>query len=301
MARVNISTCPVCNNDRFIPFLTCTDFFVTGEQFEIKECTECGLRITAGFEDEENIGRYYQSEAYISHSNTAKGLVNRLYHGVREYMLQKKRRLVEKATAIRTGHVLDVGAGTAFFLNEMNRHGWQVTGTEKNPDARDFARSRFNLSLDEPEKIFSLPPDSFDVITMWHVLEHIHHPDKTMETLEKLLKPGGRMIIALPNPSSFDARHYKSFWAAWDVPRHLWHFRPEQITLFGRKYGFIMEKAHPMPFDAFYVSMLSEKYSGSNMAFLKGAILGSISWINCWKNPQKCSSVIYVFKKSPFK
>jgi 2-polyprenyl-3-methyl-5-hydroxy-6-metoxy-1,4-benzoquinol methylase len=298
MAKFNVQECPVCGSNRLFPFITCADYFVSGEQFEICKCAACGMKITTNTEDEENIGKYYRSKEYISHSNTTKGLLNTLYHRVRKYMLSRKRRLVEKETGTKTGHLLDIGAGTGFFLNEMRRHGWKVTGTEKSVGAREFARSGFNLHLLEPGEIFYLKENSFDLITLWHVLEHIHQLNKTMEAIARLLKPEGRLIIALPNHTSYDARHYKQFWAAWDLPRHLWHFGPEQIEQFGNKHEFRLSRMHRMPFDAFYISLLSEKYKKSKGASFKGMFHGKISWLTSLPNKRKCSSVIYVFKKS---
>lgn len=297
MAVFNIQQCPVCGSKQFKPFITCTDFFVSGEQFEIRECSGCGFKFTANAEDEENIGRYYQSEEYISHSNTSKGFVNAVYHRVRSYMLGRKSRLVEKTTGLKTGHILDVGTGTGYFLNEMKTHGWRVTGTEKSADARNFAKKEFGVEIDEPEQLFQFENESFDAITLWHVLEHIHRLDENMQAFSRLLKPDGKLIIAVPNHTSYDARHYKEFWAAWDVPRHLWHFGPEQMKLFGEKYGFQLQLLHTMPFDSFYVSLLSEKYKKSNLALFKGLMYGKISWLKSLMNKNRCSSVIYVFGK----
>lgn len=295
MAKIDVRYCPVCGGESFTTFLACTDFFVSGEHFEIKECSDCGLKITANAEDEENSGKYYQSEEYISHSNTSKGLVNTVYHRVRNYMLGSKRQLVKNASGLQEGRLLDVGTGTAFFLNEMNRCGWQVTGTEKNPEAREFAQNEFGLQVNPPEDLFRFDEKSFDVITLWHVLEHIHRLKENMEAFARLLKPNGKLIIAVPNHTSYDARHYKEYWAAWDVPRHLWHFGPDQMERLGKKYGFRLEQVRTMPFDSFYVSMLSEKYKKSKLAFIKGVFHGKISWLNSLVNPKRCSSVIYVF------
>lgn len=296
MSKFNVQQCPVCDGKAFSPFLSCTDFFVSGEKFQIKQCNSCGFKITWNIEDEDNIGSYYQSENYISHSNTSKGVVNKVYHSVRNYMLGRKRRLVEKATTLKTGQILDVGTGTGFFLNEMKVNGWQVTGTEKSSDARDFAKKEFNLENLPSEKLFTLKDKSFDVITLWHVLEHIHLLNENMAMFARLLKNDGKLIIAVPNHESSDAKHYKQFWAAYDVPRHIWHFSPKQMKQLGEKHGFKLASLHTMPFDSFYVAMLSEKYKKSKLALIKGIFYGKISWLNSIFNPAKCSSVIYVFE-----
>lgn len=298
MAKFNIQQCPVCDGKQFSPFLTCTDFFVSGEEFQINQCNSCGFKITNNIEDEENIGKYYQSDEYISHSNTTKGLVNSVYHYVRNFMLNRKMQLVEKATGIRKGQILDVGTGTGFFLDKMNKNGWQVSGTEKSKDAREFAKTEFALDISPTEDLFLFNDKSFDAITLWHVLEHIHELKKNMETFARLLKSGGRLIIAVPNHSSYDAKHYKEFWAAYDVPRHIWHFNPQQMEKFGNKFGLKLTKTHTMPFDSFYVSMLSEKYKKSKLGLIKGLFHGKISWLVSIINPKKCSSVIYVFEKN---
>jgi SAM-dependent methyltransferase len=296
MSEFQIQQCPACNEEEFSPFLTCTDFFVSGEQFEIKQCNGCGLKITINANDEKSIGKYYQSEEYISHSNTSKGVVNFLYHQVREYMLGRKRRLVEKAVEMK-GSLLDVGAGTGFFLNEMKEKGWQVAGTEKSSDARSFAKKEFGLNIKNAENLFQFDDHSFDVITLWHVLEHIHQLSENMEAFWQLLKQDGRLIIAVPNHTSYDARHYGEYWAAWDVPRHLWHFGPIQMKQLAEKYGFHLQKMHTMPFDAFYVSILSERYKKSNLPLIKGFLNGKISWFISLLNRSRSSSVIYVFGK----
>jgi SAM-dependent methyltransferase len=211
-------------------------------------------------------------------------------------MLARKRQLVEKAVK-KKGRVLDVGAGTGFFLNEMKEKGWQVAGTEKSSEARSFAKKEFGLEINDAENLFQFDDYSFDVITLWHVLEHIHQLNENMEAFSKLLKPDGRLIIAVPNHTSYDALHYREYWAAWDVPRHLWHFGPNQLKQFTEKYGFQLQKMHTMPFDAFYVAILSEKYKKSKPALLNGLMHGKISWLKSLVNKSKCSSVIYVFEK----
>lgn len=297
MSEFHIQKCPVCDNDEFSEYLSTTDFFVSGEKFEIIHCNGCGMKITANAKDEEHIGRYYQSEDYVSHSDSGKGLVNVLYHSVRRYMLGKKRKLAVKVSGNKKGHILDVGAGTGYFLNEMKQHGWQVTGTEKSSDARNFAASRFNLDLYPVEDLFGLKSQSFDVITLWHVLEHIHRIDDNMDAFFRLLKTDGKLVIAVPNRNSFDARYYKKYWAAWDVPRHLWHFAPKNMKLLAAKHGFNVTGMHNMPFDAFYVSILSEKYKNAGMPLLKGFIIGKMSWLISLTRKGRASSVIYVMEK----
>lgn len=296
MSDLLVKYCPVCDSDDFSGFISSKDYFVTGQEFEIVSCRGCGLKITLNAPGEKDIERYYQSENYISHSDTSSGFMNMMYHRIRQYMLGRKRSLVEKETG--KGHLLDIGTGTGYFLHEMKSHGWEVSGTEKSAAARDFCLKEFGLEVHPAEELFRYRKESFDVITLWHVLEHIHDINENMKVFFRLLKPEGRLVIAVPNHTSLDATHYRDYWAAWDVPRHLWHFAPAQMEKFGIKHNFLLKKVHSMPFDSFYVSMLSEKYRKSHLAFIKGVVYGKVSLIQSMINPRKGSSVIYVFKKS---
>lgn len=245
---------------------------------------------------EEEMERYYQSEEYISHSDTSRGLVSRAYHLVRNFMVSRKAAVVRKTAGISSGSLLDIGAGTGFFLHYMQKKGWQVTGTEVNEAARALASAERGLSLLPAGDLFSLPPRSFDVITLWHVMEHLHDPGKFWHEFTRLLRPGGTLIIALPNPGSWDATHYREFWAAWDTPRHLWHFTPANLEMMASHYGFRMINSHRMPFDSFYVSILSEKYKKSSFPLLRGAWYGKISWWKALADKKRCSSLIYILK-----
>jgi 2-polyprenyl-3-methyl-5-hydroxy-6-metoxy-1,4-benzoquinol methylase len=298
MSEFQIPQCPVCNKESFSHYLTTTDFFVSGEQFEIKHCNTCGLKFTSNAKDEEHSGQYYQSDDYISHSNTGKGIVNTIYHLVRKYMLGRKRKLVEKVTGCKKGRILDVGSGTGFFLNEMKKHGWEVTGTEKSPEARGFVKKKFNLSVYPANELFNFDDQGYDVITLWHVLEHIHQLNENMEAYFRKLKPNGKLVVAVPNWTSFDGRYYRKNWAAWDVPRHLWHFANYSMERLGNKYGFNIEGLYNMPFDSFYVSILSEKNRKAKFPLLRGLIVGKISWLVSLTGKGRGSSVIYVFDKN---
>jgi 2-polyprenyl-3-methyl-5-hydroxy-6-metoxy-1,4-benzoquinol methylase len=277
--------------------MVCTDFYVTGEQFPLLKCAGCGFRMTGSVPDASAIGRYYQSEKYVSHSNTREGFTNRVYHLVRTIMLERKRKLVEKSSGLPSGSLLDIGAGTGYFLQFMLKKGWKITGTEKSDDARKFAAEKWGIQLLPEDGLWSLPESSFDVITLWHVMEHLHDLERYWEKLTRLIKPSGCLIIALPNPDSADAVYYGDHWAAWDVPRHLWHFSPQNIMQIAEKHRFILQNTYRMPFDAFYVSILSEKYKKSVFPLLKGMVTGSISWLASLFNIHKSSSLIYVFRK----
>ena len=197
-----------------------------------------------------------------------------------------------------TATILSQFAGMIWVLSHfMQEKGWKVSAIEKSPQAREFALQHFGLQVAPPEALAQLEPGSFDVITLWHVMEHLQHLNETWEQLYQLLDKQGILILAVPNPSSFDARHYGAEWAAYDVPRHLWHFTPSVMQQFGAKHGFKLAELHPMPFDAFYVSMLSEKNRGSRLAFVKGMWIGFKAWLASLTRKERSSSMIYVFRK----
>lgn len=270
------------------------DHTVSHEVFEIWHCNICQGRFTQGIPTKSEIHKYYQSENYISHSDTKKGFVNSMYHFIRKRTLKGKRKLVEKQTGLSSGKILDIGAGTGAFLNTMKESGWSVTGLEPDERAREKANNLYGLELHDPAELFILSPQSFDAITLWHVLEHVHDLHDYMVQLKQLLKPNGILFIAVPNHTSHDAKIYKEHWAAYDVPRHLYHFSPTAITQLLLKHGLQLKEIKPMWYDSFYVSMLSEKYkTGKNN--LPGA--GWTGYVSNWKalfEKERCSSLIYI-------
>ena len=212
-------------------------------------------------------------------------------------MLSEKAKLVGKSSNLTCGRILDIGTGTGYFADKMKREGWQVSAIEKSPQAREFAKEHFGIKVNPPEDLFTIKDKTFDVITLWHVMEHLEQLDRTWETLGKILKDSGALIIAVPNAASYDAEKYKNMWAAYDVPRHLWHFTPTTIKKIASKHGFVMTERYPMPFDAFYVSMLSEKYMKRSNTFVRGLLTGAIAWIASINHKDKSSSMIYIFRK----
>ena len=223
---IHYNNCPACGSADIAFVLKAKDETVSREYFEVWQCNNCTLRFTQDVPDANNIGKYYQSSEYISHSNTSKGLVNKLYHSVRSFTLQSKRKLVEQSSGKKTGHLLDIGAGTGAFASSMKKSGWNVTALEPDETARANAKKDFDIELLPASNLFSLPSNSFDVITLWHVLEHVHELHKYLDTFYSLLIEGGTLIIAVPNYTSYDAKSYSEKWAAYDVPRHLYHFSP---------------------------------------------------------------------------
>ena len=297
MTQISYKQCPLCKSSAIRKRFACIDKFATGESFDIHECTDCGLVFTHNFPDEKEIDKYYESPSYISHSDTNKGIVNKTYHLVRRMMLQKKARLVEKLTLLKNGKILDYGAGTGHFARTMADRGWSVTAIEKNAKAREFAQQEYGFGMRPVEAMAGIAEREMDVVTMWHVMEHVQDLDNMWKELYRILDDTGIAIIAVPNCSSYDAQKYKEHWAAYDVPRHLWHFTPSSIMRWGEKHGFLLERQYTMPFDGFYISMLSEQNKGSRLHTLKGFCSGFMGWMAQWKRRSASSSIIYVFRK----
>ena len=294
---VHHNKCPLCSSDKIHLHFRCTDKLVSKEEFEIYRCPDCGFLFTQDYPDKQSIGKYYDSDEYVSHDDSAKGIINGIYRVSRDVMLFKKKRITEHATGLKKGRILDIGCGTGYFAGKMKKAGWEVTGIEPSDKARNFGTSKFDLEIIKPDQIPSLSDKSFDCITMWHVLEHFHDPFYYSDETDRLLKPDGTCIVALPNSDSSDAAYYKSAWAAWDVPRHLWHFNTPSFKLFSDNGGFKITGVKSLPLDSFYISILSEKNKGSKGAFIKGLYRGG--WFNMLSvcDIHKSSSLIFFLKK----
>lgn len=292
-----LSNCPVCSSSQFSPFLSCVDYTVSNETFNIVECNSCSFRFTNPIPTEDKIGEYYKSEDYISHSGTKKGIVNRLYHLVRNYTLKQKFKLVNKHAKGKT--LLDIGCGTGDFLNYLKQQGWNVNGLEPDEDARNLCKTSHGIDTVSTSELHNLENESVDIITMWHVLEHVYNLNKDLEKIKSVLKKDGTLFVAVPNCSSYDAKKYKEYWAAYDLPIHLYHFRPNNIKELFAKYNMEVVDMLPMKFDSYYVSLLSEKYKSGNKGFslgnlIKGFLTGLNSNLKAKKG--KYSSQIYVIK-----
>lgn len=272
-----LSNCPICNSQTLTDFLECKDYTVSKENFKIVECGSCGFRFTNPRPEEAKAGAYYQSDDYISHSNTSKGLINGLYQRVRKITLKRKLKLVNSVSGKAQGTLLDLGCGTGEFLDTCKQNGWKVQGIEPSQSAKDFASKQYRLDVKEAGAWSSFADKSLDVITAWHVLEHVYDLAETAKQVKRMLSPTGVFVVALPNCSSADAEFYKQFWAAYDVPRHIWHFAPKHVKDFFEKQGYKLESVLPMPFDAYYISMLSEKYKGGNVNYGRAMVHGFFS------------------------
>ena len=293
--RIHRSECPACHSKDISEVLVAEDHTVSHERFPIWHCGQCTLRFTQDAPTAEAIGPYYQSEEYISHSNTSKGLINGLYQRVRAITLSQKLSLVRRVSGLPSGSLLDVGCGTGEFLNTMSQAGWATRGLEPDEGARSFAKTHYGLDVDDTSELFSLA-NPYDVITLWHVLEHVHELHPYLDQLRGLIGKTGVLLIAVPNYTSPDAKSYGSAWAAYDVPRHLYHFSPASMERLLAQHGITVTEMLPMPFDGFYVSMLSEKYRGGGKAdeLLGGVRRGLETLAAGAKAATRSSSVIYV-------
>jgi 2-polyprenyl-3-methyl-5-hydroxy-6-metoxy-1,4-benzoquinol methylase len=292
---MNTSNCPVCKTTSFKRHLICKDFTVSQENFELVKCQSCSFVFTNPRPDDSVLGNYYKSEDYISHSNTKKGIVSKLYHAVRSYTLGKKVDLISRY--VSRGTILDYGCGTGMFLQECKKAGWKVLGMEPDAGARHIASGMELEVVADKNGINQHSAKQFDIITLWHVLEHVTDLDETLQFFKERLNPGGALIIAVPNHKSYDAEYYKEFWAAYDVPRHLYHFEPKTIERLLNRFGFQLQETLPMKFDSFYVSMLSEKYRTGSINYFKAFWTGLTSNLRA-KSANQYSSVIYVFKQA---
>lgn len=295
---INQYQCPACLSDKIEYALTAKDHTVSKEDFDIWHCNECSVRFTQDIPTIEQIGPYYQSNNYISHSNTKKGLINQLYHLVRNYTLGSKARLIKKYSGLSAGRLLDIGAGVGAFAATMKAQGWHTTALEPDSSARAEAKKQYGIDLLLPNELYSFAPHHFDVITMWHVLEHVHDLQGYWKQFNHVLPVGGKLVIAVPNYTSSDAAHYQSNWAAYDVPRHLYHFSPASMAQLAGMHGFTIVATQPMWFDSFYVAMLSEQYQFGATRYLAACWQGLQSNWAALMNPNKCSSVIYILQKN---
>ncbi len=297
-AIVHYTECPLCKSSNINPLLTVKDYTVSNEYFVIWQCHRCTLRFTQNVPDESSIKGYYKSENYISHTNTDKGLINRLYKKVRKRTLEQKKELIVKTTGLQKGSLLDVGCGTGAFLHVMQQKGWNTTGLEPDSDARKLAKELYNINAEEPGRLFEFAPASFNAITLWHVLEHVHQLHSYIEQLKNLLTDNGKLFIAVPNYTSVDADVYGLAWAAYDVPRHLYHFTPKAMQVLVELHGLKIMLKKRMWFDSFYISMLSSNYKKGSTGYVSSFITGLRSNLKAMGNADRCSSIIYIIKKA---
>jgi 2-polyprenyl-3-methyl-5-hydroxy-6-metoxy-1,4-benzoquinol methylase len=293
-----LNKCPLCNSGLFLNKQDIKDHAVSKESFILCKCSKCSLLFTNPRPDAESITSYYDFPEYFSHEDKAKNLTQLIYQKVRNYSVKKKVKLISGFH--EEGRLLDYGCGTGALLYEAKKQGWKVSGVEPNSKARTQANVKLKGKV--KESLGDLPRDKkFDVITLFHVLEHIHEIKKTVKQLIKSLRSSGYMIIAVPNPESWDAQKYGNNWAGWDVPRHLYHFNTTAMENFAETFDLTLIEILPMKFDSYYVSLLSEGYLEPNQnlvtRYFKAFFSGQKSNMEAKNKPGYHSSNLYIFKK----
>jgi len=300
MSLETLEKCPVCQQSSFSNYLNVEDYTVSHKEFTIQQCNSCYLLFTNPRPSEEQIGAYYESQDYISHHDEAKDLMSKAYTSVRNHTIEQKVNLINSLVQPK-GTLLDIGCGTGNFLSAVKHDGWLTFGAEPDPGAREVASKRVGTTIFETITEETLGLQQYDIITMWHVLEHVHKLNETIDWLQNHLKPNGRIIIAVPNPQSHDAAKYGRFWAAYDVPRHLYHFTRATMKNLLQRHGLTVKKILPMWFDSFYVSMLSTKYKNGKTNLFESVITGLQSNLKGRTGTNKelnTSSLIYIISKN---
>lgn len=292
-------TCPACQHNGFDPLLMARDHTVSQLDFVLADCHHCGLRATTPRPTPAAIGNYYLSDNYISHTNSNKSLFDKAYQLARTVALGTKRRTIAKYAPDK-GTLLDFGCGTGEFAAHMKEHGHQVAGVEPSASAREQARRHLG---DQVYGSLEGIPDTqrYSVVTLWHVLEHLHDPRLALEQIHKRVQEGGHLVIAVPDRDSWDAKHYADLWAAYDVPRHLFHFRRTDVHQLLNNAGFQLEDTRKMWMDAPYVSILSERHKGRSpaRALVQGGLLGLWSNLVSASTSRPTSSTLFIARKRP--
>lgn len=277
-------------------YLTVKDHSVSGEEFQLFYNQDLEMLETFPQPTSDKLPSYYKSEDYISHTDNKRNLFEKAYHIVKRVSLKRKVKLIN-SFQLNGNTLLDIGCGTGDFLNATQQKNWEINGIEPNEKARNIANKKTKNSVFATEQLLEYKPKSFDVITLWHVLEHLPNLEEHFSIFKKLLKSNGVLIIAVPNYNSYDAQHYKKDWAAYDVPRHLWHFSKTSILKLADCNNMKVHETLPMKFDAFYVCLLSEKYKSGIMNPFKAFWVALRSNLKASRN-QEYSSLIYIIKNA---
>ncbi len=292
MEKIN---CPLFEKKTVLKnYINVKDYSNTQEEFTIVSCETTGFLFTNPRPEEKDISKYYDFEDYISHTNKQSDFISKLYQKVRTLSIIKKYKLISEL--VRSKKILDIGSGTGEFLYYMKSKGYDTYGVEIAKKARELSIKNHKLFI--KDSLSSLKENNFDIITMWHVLEHVYDLDGYMKKIKSLLNDNGILIIAVPNHKCFDQKFYGKHWAGWDVPLHLWHFDKESMLKLSNKYGFEISSTHPLYFDSFYVSLLSSKYKYNSSKFVQSFIIGLYSNLIARFKTGEYSSLIYVLKKS---
>ncbi len=286
--------CPICGSGQLNKLMEVPDFRNKRESFQLQRCISCGFVLTSPRPQDENLGEYYPKEDYSSHNEAPKGLFDKVYFEVQKRNLAFKKNHITGLCSV-PGKLLDYGCGAGSFAAFMKDFGWDCEGVEPSAAAAEIAGKRLGKKVMAPNE-FEPKANLYDIITLWHVLEHIPDFETVLAKLSQALKPGGYLLLALPNHKSLDAEYYGRYWAAWDVPLHLWHFGPEHINALATKFGLEWQKPFPLPFDAYYVSMLSEQYKRNVFWPFAGFWRGWLS-NTAAKRSNLASSLTYVLKR----
>jgi SAM-dependent methyltransferase len=293
-----LSQCLVCGNDQFTKLYSCTDFVATHETFDVVTCNKCSFVFTNPRPNADSIGPYYQSDKYVSHAGAKDklGFIYKIYDIVRNFSIQSKLQLIKSYNP--SGKLMDLGCGLGYFLDgTIKDKTFEAVGADISEEAISYVKTKFGYEVLHESKLDSLPHNHFDVITQWHVLEHVHLLNERMIQLHNLLKKDGTLFIAVPNSNSWDAKHYKVYWDGFDVPRHLYHFNTQSFTQLMEKHGFKVISKKPLWFDAPYISMRSETHKRNNLVMLRGAFSGFISNFSALFT-KEYSSILFVVKKA---
>jgi 2-polyprenyl-3-methyl-5-hydroxy-6-metoxy-1,4-benzoquinol methylase len=300
MSLETLTRCPLCSGSTFDPHLQVKDQTVSHGTFHIVRCKKCDFLFTNPRPSEEEISKYYDSENYISHHDEPTSLFANVYQQVRNIAARDKLKLLNRYDVHAEKQILDVGCGTGFFLSTCKAKGWGITGTEPDPDARSVAAERTQSPIYASLFDDALAPRQFTSITLWHVLEHVHRLNETLDWIHQHLAPKGTLFVAVPNPESHDAQVFGTHWAAYDVPRHLYHFTKDTISRLVQHHNFTVVDAKSMLFDAYYVSLLSNQYKTGSRKLIDSFLTGTLSNLKGYGTTVKntnASSIIYVIRK----
>ena len=290
----SVTHCSLCGNSNLNTVLTVKDWLVTKELFDVVECSACKSRHTSPIPEKREIDRYYNSDEYRPHNLHRRKMSDLIYRTIRGMMIEKKKKWIRSFSRLKRGRLLDVGSGTGEFAASMRNNGWEVCCVESSEQIRSIAKENFNLDVISPNVWLGKDKSSFDVITFWHTLEHVESPKLYLETAKSQLNEKGTIFIGVPNFTSYDAMFYGKNWAAYDAPRHITHFDPSSMGKFFDVCDLKLLGIIGLPYDAYYVSMLSSKNLGKN--FIGGLFRGFISNRKAKADTKRFSSLIYAVR-----